>query len=76
MSTAIYDGADIFNLEKRDFDSPICHLKKEDLKKLTSSEIIEKINNSTQKVINTKYLEKYFFQQDIKYLKYIFLDKI
>ena len=34
MNTAIYDGADILSLEKRDFDSPIIHLQKEDLKKL------------------------------------------
>lgn len=72
MHTAVYDLFDDMKLDKRDFDSPIPHLVRKDLQNLDKSDLIEIINNSTEKVFSTKYLDDYFIDRGLKESKEIF----
>ena len=74
MHTAIYDGYDPQELSKRDFESPIEHLNKDDIIKLNSYQIINKINDSTKKLIDSKYLSRYFVERELQESKKIFLE--
>lgn len=76
MHTAIYDGADEYGLEKRDFDSPIVHFGRDDLGSILTEEKIKRINRSTRQVLETNYLERYFQWREPDKLKAIFLDAI
>ena len=72
MHTAIYDLSDDMGLDKRDFNSPIPHLVRNDLKDIDKNYLIEKINQGTEKVFSNKYLEDYFVNRSIKESKEIF----
>ena len=73
MHTVIYDGNDPQKLCKRDFDSPIVSLNKENLLNLDSSDIIDKINCATRNILRDNYLSRYFIERNLSDSKKIFL---
>ena len=73
INSVVYDGADDLELEYRDFGSPLIHLERRDLSLINNSIIIDKVNESANKLLDANYLERYFVVKDKDKSKEIFL---
>ena len=73
INSVVYDGADDLELESRDFGSPLIHLERRDLSLINNSIIIDKVNESANKLLDANYLERYFVVKDKDKSKEIFL---